>query len=112
MQEIVELAGYTARVGNMLKVFEEVQRGRYVRVSVISDNEQRDSRCPANLIFKNGVPLINGWYYRQRQSPNEVLYIVSSKSVHIFYGNKFLKLSNFSKLRTTTYGTLRWMDNL
>lgn len=99
MQEIVELAGYTARVGNMLQVFEEVQRGRYVRVSVISDNEQRDSRCPANLIFKNGVPLINGWYYRQRQSANEVLYIVSSKSVHIFYGNKFLlmKLEQFFK---------------
>lgn len=59
-KEIVELAGYTARVGNMLKVFEEVQRGRYVRVSVISDSEHRDSRCPASLVFKNGVPLING----------------------------------------------------
>ena len=62
LQEIVELAGYTARVGNMLKVFEEVQRGRYVRVSVMSDNDNRDSRCPANLVFQNGVPVINGWY--------------------------------------------------
>lgn len=58
----MELAGYTARVGNMLKVFEEVQRGRYVRVSVMSGVEQRDSRCPANLVFQNGVPVINGEY--------------------------------------------------
>ncbi|MPC10786.1 ATP-binding cassette sub-family D member 2 [Portunus trituberculatus] len=71
-KEIVELAGYTARVGNMLKVFEEVQRGRYVRVSVMSDNENRDSRCPANLVFQNGVPVINGIV---TESPNGTIII-------------------------------------
>lgn len=62
-QEIVELAGYTARVGNMLEVFEDVQCGRYQRPAVMNNgNKQPERGIGANLILKNGMPVINGQF--------------------------------------------------
>ena len=62
-QEIVELAGYTARVGNMLQVFEDVQKGHYQRPSIMADGDDgARSNCggSTNLVFRNGMPVING----------------------------------------------------
>lgn len=60
-KEIVELAGYTARVGNMLEVFEDVQCGKYQRPAVMNNgNKQPERGIGANLILKNGMPVING----------------------------------------------------
>ncbi|KAL7640326.1 UNVERIFIED_CONTAM: hypothetical protein RMT77_008590 [Armadillidium vulgare] len=60
-KEIVELAGYTARVGNMLEVFEDVQQEKYQRPSVMHEEgkiQERDRG--ANLVLKNGMPVIMG----------------------------------------------------
>ena len=48
MQEVVELAGYTSRVGNMLEVFEEVGQGQYKKPSINGDSasSQRQWKAP------------------------------------------------------------------
>ena len=58
-KEIVELAGFTSRVGNMLQVFEDVQMCKYEKPS-LQASEQHTSRVNNNLVFSNGMPLIRG----------------------------------------------------
>lgn len=60
-KEIVELAGYTSRVGNMLDVFEEVGRGQYKKPSIKgnSDSSQRQWET-LRLTVKNGIPVATG----------------------------------------------------
>jgi ATP-binding cassette subfamily D (ALD) protein 2 len=36
-KEVTELAGYTSRVSEMFKVFEEAQEGRYKTAGIVSD---------------------------------------------------------------------------
>ncbi len=45
LQEIVELAGYTYRVGVMFDVFDDVSRGKYVRNGIVAATKQHPS-CP------------------------------------------------------------------
>ncbi|MCL4132205.1 UNVERIFIED_CONTAM: hypothetical protein GTU68_003210 [Idotea baltica] len=61
-KEIVELAGYTARVGNMLEVFEDVQEQKYQRPSVMNEGEEKlmQREGMANLVLRNGMPVIMG----------------------------------------------------
>lgn len=59
-KEIVELAGYTARVGNMLQVFEDVQYGQYQRPAIMGKDGIGSRTSEARLNFHNGMPLIEG----------------------------------------------------
>jgi len=58
-QEIVELAGYTSRVAEMLQVFEETSRGEYQRTAVTTTKGVHSQSC---LVQYNsmGQPLIKG----------------------------------------------------
>lgn len=58
-QEIVELAGYTSRVAEMLQVFEEVSNGEYQRTAVTTTKGVNTQSC---LVEYNpfGQPLIKG----------------------------------------------------
>lgn len=55
-KEIVELAGYTSRVGQMLNVFEQVGRGEYQRTTVGA----KALHSAAGLQYSNGQLLVKG----------------------------------------------------
>ncbi len=60
MQEIVELAGYTARVATMVEVFEDCSIGKYERQVVKSVKSQKNHLIDFQLEFNNGRPVANG----------------------------------------------------
>ncbi|KAG8285846.1 ATP-binding cassette sub- D member 2 [Homalodisca vitripennis] len=55
-KEIVELAGYTSRVGHMLEVFEQVSQGQYQKTTVAAKSLVRSP----GLQFANGQIVIRG----------------------------------------------------
>ncbi|XP_043216685.1 ATP-binding cassette sub-family D member 2-like [Amphibalanus amphitrite] len=55
-KEVVELAGYTSRVGSMLTVFDEVGRGQYQRALAAEPTDRQLRAIP----MKDGMPLIQG----------------------------------------------------
>jgi hypothetical protein len=55
-QEIVELAGYTSRVSQMLEVFDQVGRGQYRKTTVAAKSLVRSS----SLQYFNGQLLVKG----------------------------------------------------
>ncbi|KAE8737765.1 ABC-transporter, subfamily D member 02 [Frankliniella occidentalis] len=57
-KEVVELAGYTSRVGEMLDVFGEVGEGRYKRTTTSATKQ--NSRGTDRLEFKDGQPVAKG----------------------------------------------------
>lgn len=59
LQEVVELAGYTARVGDMLDVFEQASRGEYQR-TIVGGSKPQLASTTCLLEFKNGYPLAKG----------------------------------------------------
>ena len=61
MQEIVELAGYTSRVGDMLDVFEDASHGKYERTVVTTTDQKQTSKYNTFRIeFKDGQPVVKG----------------------------------------------------
>ena len=63
IQEIVELAGYTSRVGQMLEVFEEVGQGQYKKPSLESDSKTSQRQWHSvGLSVANGIPVASGKY--------------------------------------------------
>lgn len=50
-KEIVELAGYTSRVGAMLQVFDEVSRGIYQRAAVSNSLQRFTHICGKSYSF-------------------------------------------------------------
>lgn len=60
-KEIVELAGYTSRVGNMLQVFEEVSAGHYEKPSIHGDSHSSQRQWQSlRLTVANGIPVASG----------------------------------------------------
>ncbi len=61
IKEIVELAGYTSRVGNMLDVFEEVGQGHYEKPSIKGNSKSGQRQWETlRLTVKNGIPIATG----------------------------------------------------
>lgn len=65
LQEVVELAGYTARVATMVEVFEDCSVGKYRRNIVTTTKGKKTSSDSAigerkELEFKDGSPVIKG----------------------------------------------------
>ncbi|PNF43877.1 ATP-binding cassette sub-family D member 2 [Cryptotermes secundus] len=60
-KEIVELAGYTSRVGDMLDVFEDASHGKYQRTVVTTSESKHSSKNSTfRMEFKNGQPVVKG----------------------------------------------------
>jgi len=60
-KEVVELAGYTSRVGNMLEVFEEVGQGSYKKPSINGDSNSSQRQWKSlRLQVENGLPVPAG----------------------------------------------------
>uniref|UniRef100_T1IMI5 ABC transporter domain-containing protein n=1 Tax=Strigamia maritima TaxID=126957 RepID=T1IMI5_STRMM len=60
-KEIAELAGYTARVARMFKVFNDIKKGKYSRTNVnsLSKNSAQDGQL-SDIIFAQTMPKIQG----------------------------------------------------
>jgi len=62
-KEIVELAGYTSRVGTMLDVFEQVGSGQYEKPSINGDSASGQRQWESlRLTIKNGIPVAAGLF--------------------------------------------------
>ena len=62
-KEIVELAGYTARVATMVEVFEDCSQGKYERQVVKTATAAKTKgslNSKLNLEFVNGIPISRG----------------------------------------------------
>ncbi|KAL0277805.1 UNVERIFIED_CONTAM: hypothetical protein PYX00_004963 [Menopon gallinae] len=58
-KEIVELVGYTSRVGEMLRVFEDTKRGNYIKTTANASKTTKNAAGFA-LEFENGRPIAKG----------------------------------------------------
>lgn len=58
-KEIVELVGYTSRVGEMLRVFEDARQGNYIRTTANASKTTKNV-TGFTLEFENGRPIARG----------------------------------------------------
>lgn len=58
-KEIVELVGYTSRVGEMLRVFEDARQGNYIRTTANASKTTKNV-TGFTLEFENGRPVARG----------------------------------------------------
>lgn len=58
-KEIVELVGYTSRVGEMLRVFNEAKEGNYIKTTSNLSKTTKNLNG-ASLVFENGRPVAKG----------------------------------------------------
>lgn len=74
-KEIVELAGYTSRVGDMLDVFEDVSKGKYLRgvVAGADTKSQKVDDKSFHLEFKNGQAVVKGIVHETRDNTISLL---------------------------------------